>query len=219
MRPTPSRARRRPRPRIRLGLLLRRDPRLWWLAVGLCALTVGAAVSHTVDRAEQARAGWGQVRSVLVAARDLAPGEPLRASDVELVARPRAMVPASAVRAIPRRATVGAAILAGEIVVTERLADRPLSEVAARIPTGHRALAVPVEASAAPPLLAGDRVDVLVALADGSPDGPAGFVVAAGAVVISVDELAVTVAVPRDIAPRLAAALGQGAVTLALVGG
>ena len=36
---------------------------------------------------------------------------------------------------------------------------------------------------------------------------------------VDVTEQAVTVAVPRDLAPRLAVAFGQGAVSLALVGG
>lgn len=219
MRPSTSRARRPPLRRLRPGLFLRRDPRVWWLVVGLGALTLGAVVSHAVDQAEQARAEWGEVRSVLVAARDLAPGEPLRAGDVDLVDRPRAMVPSSALRALPRTATVGATILAGEVVVAERLADRPLSELAARVPAGQRAVAVPADASAAPPLLVGDRVDVLVALAEATPSGSAaGFVVATDALVVAVDDTAITVAVPRDVAPRLAASLGQGAVTLALVG-
>jgi len=38
------------------------------------------------------------------------------------------------------------------------------------------------------------------------------------AAVVSVEDASVTVAVPLELAPRIAVALGQGAVTLALVG-
>ena len=59
----------------------------------------------------------------------------------------------------------------------------------------------------------------MVAVApEAAGDGPPGFVVAPDALVVAVDEAAVTVAVSRAEAPRIAVALGQGAVTLALIG-
>jgi hypothetical protein len=65
----------------------------------------------------------------------------------------------------------------------------------------------------------GDHVDVLVALApEAAGGGPPGFVVAPRALVVALDEGAVTVAVDVAVAPRIAVALGQGAVTLALIG-
>jgi hypothetical protein len=80
-------------------------------------------------------------------------------------------------------------------------------------------VAVPVEPGLAPPLLVGDRVDVMVALApELAGDGPPGFVVAADALVVAVDDAAVTIAVRASAAPRIGVALGQGAVTLALLG-
>ena len=110
-------------------------------------------------------------------------------------------------------------VFAGDVVRQERLATMALSEVAARLPAGTRALAVPVEPGAAPALSVGDRVDVVVALSpDAAGGGPAGFVLTSAAPVVDVAESAVTLAVDRDVAPRLAVALGAGAVTLALVG-
>jgi hypothetical protein len=74
-----------------------------------------------------------------------------------------------------------------------------------------------VEPGTTPPLAVGDRVDVLVALpAEAADGGPPGFALATDVVVVDVTEAAVTVAVPRAAAPRLAVAFGQGAVTLAL---
>jgi hypothetical protein len=68
-------------------------------------------------------------------------------------------------------------------------------------------------------LAVGDRVDVVVALApEAAGGGPPGFALASDVLVVEVTEVAATVAVPRDVAPRLAVAFGQGAVTLALVG-
>jgi Flp pilus assembly protein CpaB len=112
------------------------------------------------------------------------------------------------------------AILAGEVLRAERLAPAGLSAVAARLPRGTRAMAVPVEPGSVPDLVLGDRVDVLVALApEASGGGPPGFALATDVLVVAVDDAAVTIAVPADTAPRLAVAFGTGAVTLALTGG
>lgn len=220
MRPTP-----RPRrpfgvhSRFRPGLLLRRQPRLWWLLVLSVALTAGWLASTVVAHADRTRLAWGTSQQVLVAQRDLAPGDDLLARDVVLVARPRSMVPATALRELPAGAVVGARVLKGEVVVAERLASVGLTGVAATLPAGTRAVAIPTEPGMAPPLRVGDHVDVLVALAPESAGaGPPGFAVATGALVVAIDEAAVTVAVPRDTAPRIAVALGAGAVTLALIG-
>lgn len=212
--------RRKPRRRrIRPIVALRRQPRLWWLLTIAVALLVGWVVSSFVADAERTRAAWGGTELVAVARRSLAPGTKLEPHDVELVAWPRALVPDGAVREVPRDQVVAAAIEAGEVVAAARLAPLGLRGVAATLPAGSRAVAIPVEPGLAPPLEVGDRVDVLVALAlDAAGPGPPGFVVAADALVVAVDDTAVTVAVSRSAAPRIAVALGQGAVTLALVG-
>lgn len=207
------------RRRFRVGLALRRQPRIWWLLTLSSAVAVGWIVSSIVADADRTRAAWGTTTVVAVAARDIAAGAPLGVDDVDLVERPHALVPEGALREVPDGQVAAAAIAAGEIVVTSRLAPLGLTGLAATLPEGTRAVAVPVEVGLAPPLIVGDRVDVLVALApEAAGDGPPGFVVAAGALVVAVDEGAVTVAVRAPLAPRIAVALGQGAVTLALVG-
>jgi Flp pilus assembly protein CpaB len=220
MRPKPRS--RRPagiRPRFRPGLALRRDPRLWWLLVLSVALTAGWIASSVVSRADRARHAWGASDAVLVAERDLQPGDEVGAHDVSLERRPATMVPATALHELPAGAVVHERVLTGEVLVTERLAAAGLSGLAATLPAGTRAVAVPVEPGMAPPLAVGDQVDVLVALpAETAGDGPPGFAVATDALVVAVDDASVTVAVARSVAPRIAVALGQGAVLLALVG-
>ncbi len=204
---------------LRPGLLLRRHPRLWWLLVVSVALAAGWLASSTVARAEQARAAWGSTRRVVVVQRPRQAGDELRPGDLALVERPRALVPASALDALPDGARLQAPVVAGEVLVAERLAPAGLTAVAARLPPGHRAVAIPTEPGWAPPVAVGDRVDVLVALpVEMAGDGPPGFALASRALVVAVDEAAITVAVDRDTAPRVAVALSQGAVTVALVG-
>lgn len=216
MRPKPPpRSPRRARPL----LALRRRPRLWWALAAALAALVGAAVSGIVRDAEAARAAWGDPVTVVVAVRDLQPGDELDEGDVTLVDRPAALVPSGALRALPADATVHSAVFDGEMLLEARLAPAGVRGLAAVLPPGTRGVAVPVEPASAPPLVVGDLVDVLVALApEAAGSGPPGFTLASGALVIDVDDLAVTVAVDRDVAPRVAVALGQGAVTLALAG-
>jgi Flp pilus assembly protein CpaB len=213
MRPKPRRR------RVRPVLALRRQPRLWWLLSLTAALAIGWAVSTIVADAERVRQAWGTTEAVVVARRPLVAGTPIDGGDVELVDRPRALVPEGALRDLPDGQVAATSIAAGEVVVAARLAPLGLRGLAATLPAGARAVAIPVEPGLAPPVAVGDRVDVLVALAPEAAGGrPPGFVVAAGALVVAVDEAAVTVAVRAAAAPRIAVALGQGAVTLALIG-
>lgn len=207
------------RARPRLGLLLRRRPQLWWLLVISIALTAGWLAAAVAAGAERTRAGWGATEAVVVVEHARQAGDELRPGDVTIAERPRAMVPSGALDALPSGAVLRADVVAGEVLVADRLAPAGLTGVAAMLPPGTRAVAIPAEAGLRPPLAPGDRVDVLVALpAEAAGEGPPGFAVATGALVVAVDDAGATVAVPRDAAPRVAVALGQGAVTLALVG-
>jgi len=219
MRPS-SRAPRRPvAPRSRLGLHLRRHPRLWWVVVLGCALAAGTITSSLAARADRAQAAWGDTAPVLVARHHLDAGEPVRPRDVEVVERPLATVPDDALHALPDDAVARTPVFTGEVLVQGRLAPSGLRGVAAALPPGTRAVAIPRDPSTAPPVRVGDRVDVLVALPpEAAGGGPPGFAVATDALVVAVEDAAITVAVERAAAPRVAVALGQGAVTLSLVG-
>jgi Flp pilus assembly protein CpaB len=101
----------------------------------------------------------------------------------------------------------------GEVVTAGRVAPAGVGGLAALLPDGARALAVPI-GPGTPPLRRGDRVDVLATFEGDEPT----FAVASGAAVLAVTrDKAVTVAVTADEAPRVAFALAQGAITLALV--
>jgi Flp pilus assembly protein CpaB len=211
--------RRKPARRPGVALTLRRRPRLQTALTVTIALLCGLAVAGTVDEAEQARAAWGSSRGVLVAREDLRAGERLDAGNTRVVSHPVSLVPRSALGAVPAEARLTEPVLAGEIVREERLAAPGASPVAARLPSGTRAMAIPVEPGTTPPLGVGDRVEVLVSLpTEAAVGGPPGFVLATDVPVVDVSEAAVSIAVGRDVAPRLAVAFGQGAVTLALVG-
>ena len=203
--------------RFDLALALRRRPRYRRALVVAVAAVCGVTVMTVVQRAEEAAAAWGERVPVLVATRDLAPGDRLDGSNTRVERQPAPLLPRGALPTLPDDVRLAEAVYAGEIVREERLAPAGLSAVAARLPSGTRAMAIPVEPGTVPELELGDRVDVLVALAsEAAGDGPPGFALATDALVVDVDEEAVTIAVPADVAPRIAVAFGAGAVTLAL---
>lgn len=194
-RPAP-RARRRLRSRLRL----RRPVPFWIAAVALTALTV-STVARVAGAAAAERERWGARIEVVVAARDLHPGDELRG---ELRSIPAALVPAGARTAPPGGELVAAWIGAGEIVLEHRVAPGGLSAVVALLPPGTRGVAVPI--GLAPlPVAVGDHVDV-----HGS------IPLAAGALVVAVSEQAITVAVDAADAGRVAYEAANGTVTLVL---
>jgi Flp pilus assembly protein CpaB len=187
----------------------------WWACALAVALIAAVRVGRLDDDASARRAAWGASSVVVVASRDLAPGDVVAAADVVVDQWPVAVVPVGAVAEPPVGRTVVAPIVAGEAVVARRLAPAGLSGTAALVPDGMRAVAVPAGGSyglEVPPLAVGDRVDVLVTV-----DGPAD-VVAHDAVVVAVGETATTIAVDASEVPDVAAAVALGTVTLALVG-
>src|SRR5205823_3602774 len=118
-----------------------------------------------------------------------------------------------ALGSIPAGRTAIATIEAGEAVLGARVAPDGVHGIAALVPAGWRALAVPV----APTVIAlgvGDRVeliagfDVAGASTDRSPSRDA--------IVVAVDDQRVTVAVPEDDAERVAFAIVAGTVVPAL---
>lgn len=203
----------------RVALALRRQPRLRTALVVALGLLSGAAVAATVQQADQSRAAWGRSTTVLVATRDLVAGERLDGGNTHLVEHPAPLVPPGALTAVPDDGRAAEPVYEGEVLRAERLAPAGMSAVAAQLPKGTRAVAIPVEPGTTPPLAVGDHVDIVVALApEAAGGGPPGFALATDVLVVEITEAAVTIAVPRDVAPRLAVAFGQGAVTLALVG-
>ncbi|MDQ1438326.1 MAG: pilus assembly protein CpaB [Acidimicrobiaceae bacterium] len=214
--------------RYRFRLRLRRHPVGFWLiTLGLAAVTA-VSVLQVSARADAEVARWGRLRPTVVMARPVEPGVVLARRDVRVVAMPARLVPAQAaagVDAVVGRAAA-VALWPGEVVLQGRLAPDGLRGVAALVPPGMRAVAVPVD-DAGLHVAVGDAVDVLATFdtsssSSSSPSVPADdtsdptVVVAAAAPVLEVASGAVTIAVPADDAPRVAFALARATITLAL---
>jgi Flp pilus assembly protein CpaB len=203
----------------------------WWrgrrsrvvraVVAGALAVTAALLVARTADRAQATLRAYATLRRVPVARHDLDIGHRIIAGDIAWPALPDAGIPADVAARSPVGRTVVDRIGRGEVVTTRRVSPDGLSGLAALVPAGERAVAVPRPGGGLH-LDVGDHVDVL-APARGSSDFDGGgskdaTVVAHGAAVLEVDDTAVVVAVTDDEAARLAGALGEGTPILALAG-
>lgn len=201
----------RPLALFRARLLLRRRPVLWWLAVLGLSLVVGLTIDGSLSRAEADARRFGPPVEVAVARTDLAAGALAGPATVELRPWPEYLVPAGALRVVPDDRVVTQPLLAGEPVVAERLGTDSL------VPADSRALALPTGPGALG-VRAGDRVDLLATfdpLVAPAGEDPT-VTVARAATVVSVRARSITVAVTEAEAPRVAFALSQATITLAL---
>lgn len=216
-----------PAPLVVLSVRARRAlvrPAVRRLAVGSLALVTGVSVMSLAGRVGAEQERWGATRPVVVAVDDLMPGDVVGATHVEVRDLPVALVPDAVLADDPTGATVRHPILAGEPVVATRLAPEGLAGAAALVPAGHRAVAVPVGPTGAPPLAVGDLVDVVTVVplsgtgVTGDGDDEPAFALATGSPVVDVTDQAVTVAVPERAASRVAWSIANGTVVLTLAG-
>ena len=203
---------------------VRRSSVVWWACSVVLGLLTATVVGSAVGKATQAADAWGTEQSVWVVRRAVAAGDAFSAADVELTRRPQGVVPDGALDATSSPIGEGTrvAVTPGEIVLTNRLAGRGATGVAAMVGPGFRAVAVPND-DALPRVRPGDRVDVIATFEVGDDTGASStqpsFAVASNAEVLEVTAQAITVAVREREAPRLAFALAKAAVTIALRGG
>ncbi len=195
----------------RARLALRRRPVLWWLTVVGLSLTAGLLVEGGLDQAQADARRFGSPVDVVVARVDLEPGSVVGPRSAEVVPWPSTLVPEGALRQVPEGLVVTQPVLAGEPLVERRVGEGGL------VPSGSRALALPTGPGALG-VRPGDRVDVLATFDPLiAPEGEDPTVtVARAATVVSVRARAVTVAVSEAEAPRVAFALSQATITLAL---
>lgn len=194
-------------------LALRRRPLAYWTVAVLGAALAAAVVGGLTARAEAAAARYGGLRDVVVVVRPLAPGDEVDDSDVRVDRVPRAFVAEGALAEVPEGETVVADAYPGEALLADRLAPDGRHGVAALLPAGARAVAVPTGPGALA-LRVGDTVDVLATALDGATR-----VVAGGVTVVDVGDATATVAVSAGAAPAVATALTQATVTLVLTSG
>lgn len=218
------------RPRRTLRPLRARLPRraipVLVVALALTVLTAGV-VRATLARADAAAAAYGTTRPVVVATGEVAVGDPVDATVAEVRPLPLALVPTGALDVVPdgRRALV--ALSPGEVVLDRRVSGSDAAGPAALLGADERAVPIPVAVPGLP-LAPGDRVDVVAGGVPGGgldgdlPVGPADpMVVATDVQVLVVDDAdpadtVVVVALPRTVAPTVAAALTAGPLVLAL---
>ena len=197
-----------------MRLRLHRRPLVFWaLAVGLSVVT-GLTVSRVVGEAAARAERLGGLREVPVAARPVDAGQVLGEGDVTMRRLPAAAVPDGPLARSPVGHTTLVPLARGEVVLESKLAPFGLKGVAALVPPGRRALAVPAGRGGLA-VRPGQRVDVLATF-DAAEGGEPTLPVATAALVVDVADEAVTVAVRPDEAPRLAFAVARGTVTLAL---
>ncbi len=200
---------------------LTRSPAVYWLAVGALALVTCLTVARAVESGRAAAARFGSLRTAVVAIRPVEIGVALGAADVAEREVPVAFLPEgwmpSAGDAVGR--TVMVPLAPNQPVLRRQLAPDGLQGVAALLPPGTRAVAVPA-GSTSPPLRRGDYVDVLATFEHASAgDEAPTFPLARGAPVVDVAEEAATVAVAPEEASRVVFALAHGVVNLAVTRG
>lgn len=209
-------------------------------SVAVVAALTGIVAVTLLQAGEQARAEWGDTDTVVVAARDLAPGDLLDSAAVDTRDLPQAVVTDAALREAPLGSVVRNPIRAGEPLISDRLAPEGVTGTAALIPEGHSAVAVPVGQLGMPPLVTGDVVEAIVV----PPSGPATLPAGTGhddsppfaadenssattahpgtllieARVLDVTEQVVTLVVPSIDAATLAHTAASGVVVVTLTG-
>jgi Flp pilus assembly protein CpaB len=196
---------------------LRYHPATRWIALAALLALAFTVLHRTSATAANERHRWGATRTVAVALHRIAMGTSIDATDLEARALPLALIPDGAVESVQAGRTATATIEPGEVVLASRLAPDGVHGMAALVPAGWRALAVPV----APPVLTlaiGDHVDLIAGfdIGNATSDRSPTLVVARDAIVVAVDEQRVTVAVPDDDAERVAFAIVAGTVVPAL---
>jgi Flp pilus assembly protein CpaB len=208
---------------------LRRHPVGAWLLTFLLAALAYGLVARAQDSAASAVRRWGRVVPVVVVRRPVAAGAVVGQADVAVVSAPARLVPSgsavveSVAEAVGRTALVD--LVPGELLLRARLAPDGLTGVAALVPPGMRAIAIPLggsgsgsdsSASGALRLSVGDAVDVLATFPNDPASGPPTITVASSALVVEVRADAVTLAVAPSAASRIAYALARASVTLTL---
>jgi hypothetical protein len=185
----------------RLRVVLARSPWLYWTIVAGLAACAGLLVMRAADSAAAARDEWGETQRVLVAARDVAPGDAVAAA-AEIRTLPTAMVPAGALGDVDAAAVARQRIAVGEVIVAHDVS--PASAPQSLIPDGWLAAAI------AEPVPSGARIGDRVAVATG------GVVVAERGVVVGRVGEALVVAVPAGEAPQVAHAASTSDVAVLL---
>lgn len=95
-------------------MFLARRPWVYWVVVAALTALVIVVVRDRLTAIDARRESWGATQGVLVADHDLAPGDPIDVSRVDV---PLAVLPAGAITDLPPDARLRQRVAAGEILV------------------------------------------------------------------------------------------------------
>jgi len=186
-------------PRVRM--LLARRPWIYWISVAVIAFAIGSSVRASTAAAKRERETWGITSRAVIADRRIEAGEPLEGA-VSTRPLPIAMLPASALVALPLAATARHTIAAGEVLVSlDVTADKGALSL---LPDGW--LAIVIDDDNAALFTVGDTVAVVAA----------GRVLTPNAVVVQLVEGGVVVGLSSDVVGAVAEAANQRVATVAL---
>lgn len=195
-----------------------RSPFVFWLVAVVLAVLTGMVVSRIAAQARLLSARYGPLVPVVVAARSVELGTELAAADLTVSQVPASFRPDTALadegQALAKVVLVP--LEKGQVVMAAHLAPEGLRGIAALLPPGARAVAVP-GGGVSVPLRRGDLVDVIATFdPDLTGGGDPTFAVAAGALVLDVGAEATTLAVAPEEAKAIAFSVANGSLTLAL---
>ncbi len=181
----------------RARLALARRPWIYWAVVAVIAILVAFAVNGRLADVDAARNEWGATRTVVVADRQIEPGDPVGGRLVDL---PIAALPDDALTDIPPGARARQRAAEGEVLTILDVASSP----------GPAALAEPgtVVVGLTDPMSRGVSVALQVQVAAD------GLILTDAATVVDVVDDVIFVAVRPDDAPSVAAAAQQGIASL-----
>ncbi len=193
-----------------LRRVLVRHPSIIRLTVVVLAAGAAWGVDARIEAAERARAAWSSGSPVLVAVRQLHPGEPITASLVRAVDLPAAIVPPTAFTELPGELVAVDQIGVGEVLLAHHTSAG--TAPAALLPVGTVGVAVPLSTPGWQPAL-GDTLIVRRAADELGldPAAAAAGELTAGALVVAVLDGAVLLAVPE--ADGQAAAVSEAAAS------
>src|SRR6478736_2416434 len=159
-----------------------RAPAIGSIVALLVALATTGFTYQLLSRAEAGADRYGGPTPVAVASHDMAAGHVVRDGDVQVTRLPRQAVPRAAVAVAPVGRPLRVSIEEGQVVTRRQVADRGSSPIAAALPTGMAAVAVP-RGDHPLPLRRGDLVEVLLV----DPDSGAAEPIDDAAPVLTVD--------------------------------
>ncbi len=170
---------------------------LYWSIVALLAATAGGAAQRQLAAVDAERAAWGDTVHVFIASRDLSPDEIIA---VDVVSIPVAMVPSAALTTLPDDVRLRQRVTAGEILTDADITAASGPAASATAGTAVVAVIDPLARS----VVVGLEVRV----------SSEGVVLADDAMIVSVVDDVVYIAVAERDAPMVAAAAHAGLASL-----